>query len=166
MKSRLFFWAFVMSLLIGFGLALAPKSATGAPGYSNAIGEAYYAAINSLATNSYVGARSFDLANYNNVRVRYYAGNQGHAGMTNYCKNQWSDDGSNWYDEPVLVAGAVSGGEAPYAVNSRVLQIGASNAANTQLYGERLNRLDRWFRVAMKASSAESTAVSFHRPFI
>lgn len=159
MKSRLFFWAFALSVIIGFGLALAPKSATGAPGgYSSAIGEPYYAAINATGTTSYVGTRSYDLQNFNALRVRYQTGPGVMAGQTNYVKNQWSDNNSNWVDEPVLVAGTVSGGEAPYTVNSRVLQMIVTNA-NTQIYSERVNRMDRWFRVAFKSDAALSTSM-------
>lgn len=157
MKSRFLFWMVALSFLIGFVLALIPRSAVGQGEYASAIGEPYNAAVNAVASNIYVASRSYDLRSHNAMRVRYQTGPAVMAGQTNYVKNQWSDNNSNWVDEAVLVAGTVSGGEAPYTVNSRVLQMIVTNA-NTQIYSERVNRLDRFFRVMTKSDAAVSTS--------
>lgn len=98
-----------------------------------------------------------DMVNYNTFLLKVKTG-QAQTNQTTRMKYQWSDTTNHFVDEGVLTAGTIVTSEAPYTVASRVIVLDATNA-NSDVYVERVNRLGRYFRIAVKQSAASSTKV-------
>lgn len=111
------------------------------------------ATLTSTYTNSPTAL--FDLQSYDSCAIIITVPTA-QAAAVGKVKPQWSIDGTNWWDEPVLTMGTTSSGETPFTISSRVYQIDMSSTNNS--YVDRTRRLSRYFRMAIASTNATTSA--------
>ncbi len=118
---------------------------------------------NDILTNIYVASDPVDLQSYSGVTMTWSVGVT-QALATCSLKPQWGKTdhtGTNivWADEIIISEAAAAGGTIEQTPYSRVvlLTLNGTNANYRELYSERFNRLDRYFRVSMKSDVATGT---------
>lgn len=115
-----------------------------------------------VLTGSYVTSTAVDLAGANGASVRYTVATATPSDVAS-VKPQWSNDGTNYWDEPVSVALGTSGTDVlgtlsvTYNYASRVLQIAMDT--NRSL-GERFNREARYIRFAAKGGGSTTATLA------
>lgn len=104
---------------------------------------------------SYTATTAVESTNYNALIAKIEVA-VAEAGKVATIKPQWSDNGTDWWDEPLAVNGVQSGtdagGNLEYAENhaSRVLSLALDNARFTAI---RFNRMARFMRFQVKSDA-------------
>jgi hypothetical protein len=108
---------------------------------------------------SYVAATATDLQSYDSIVVSAWNTSSSATSLrTPYIKYQWSNDNSVWYDAYVLSAGTATSTTQPYTPLIREITP-SLGTTDTTIYSERVQRVMRYFRPAVKADSATSATV-------
>lgn len=113
-------------------------------------------------TASYVTSTSIDLSGFNSASVEYRVV-IAQAGQTANVKAQWSNDDTNYWDEPIWFnptqAGTDAGNslEVSSAMSDRVVNIALDNARSV---GERFYREARYLRFSAKAGGVTTATLA------
>ncbi len=114
-------------------------------------------------TNVYTTSNIIDLKGYNGLAMVFSVGFT-QANATISLKPQWGkmdQSGTNivWADEMIISEATASGSEIVHTPYSRVISLSmdGANANYHPTYPERFNRIDAFFRVAVKSTAALPT---------
>ena len=111
--------------------------------------------ITRTLTNAYVFSNPMDLTGFDSVAVMITFPTTAAADVAR-IKPQWSVNGSDWVDEPVLDSGTITGLETRYTFTSRVLTLPMDSSSGA--YIERSRRLARWIRYGAMSTNITTTA--------
>lgn len=111
-------------------------------------------------SSTYQFSSAIDMSMYNVASVEYLI-TVAESGKTTNFKAQWSNDGSNYFNEPLGVNGASGGSEASnnleYSINlaARVVNVGMDT---TRRDGEQISRKAKYLRFALKSDATSGKA--------
>lgn len=110
-----------------------------------------------LLTTSYV-ACSATICDDQQLTVEVFVSGTGEA-ITCSLVPQWSTDNTNWFDEPVNIAGVATATEQPYTrlIKRFDFSVSTTGGVFTETF-DRWGR-NRYFRVKVKGASATTTAL-------